>query len=56
MAVTPVDEIIDIEIRIDDAGLSSREIDDLTRALAAELRELPMKLWGSSLIRLKSIP
>jgi hypothetical protein len=46
MAVTPVDEIIDNEIRIDDAGLSSREIDDLTRALAAELRELPHETVG----------
>jgi hypothetical protein len=46
MAVTPADEIIDIEIRIDGAGISAGKIDDLTRQLAAELRELPHESVG----------
>jgi hypothetical protein len=46
MAITPANEIIDIEIRIDGSGISSREIDDLTRQLAAELRELPHESVG----------
>ncbi|MBV8362761.1 MAG: hypothetical protein JO189_33235 [Deltaproteobacteria bacterium] len=46
MAVTPEDEIIDIEIRIAAAGISSGEIDDSTRQLAAELRELPHESVG----------
>lgn len=46
MAVTPADDIIGIEIRIDGAGISSGEVDDLTRQLAAELRELPHESVG----------
>jgi hypothetical protein len=46
MATTPADEIIDIEIRIDGGGISSGEIDELTRQLAAELRELPHESVG----------
>ena len=46
MAVTAADEIIDIEIRIDDAGISSSEIDALTRQLATELRGLPHETVG----------
>jgi hypothetical protein len=46
MTVTPANEIIDIEIRIDRAEISSGEIDDLTRQLAAELRELPHESVG----------
>jgi hypothetical protein len=46
MAVISADDIIDIEIRIDGAGISSGEIDDSTRQLAAELRELPHETVG----------
>jgi hypothetical protein len=46
VAVTPADDIIGIEIRIDGAGISSGEVDDLTRQLAAELRELPHESVG----------
>jgi hypothetical protein len=46
MAVASTDEIIDIEIRIDGAGISSAEVDDLTRQLAAQLRELPHESVG----------
>ena len=46
MAVTPEDEIIDIEIRIVATGISSDEIDASTRQLAAELRELPHESVG----------
>src|ERR1700677_565638 len=46
MAITPADEIIDIEVRIDSAGISSGELDDSTRQLAAELRQLPHESVG----------
>jgi hypothetical protein len=46
MAITPADEIIAIEIQIDGAKISSSEIDDLTRQLATELRELPHETVG----------
>ena len=40
------DEILDIEIRIDGAGIEPAALDEATRRLAAELRSLPHENVG----------